>query len=224
VIDLWLYPLDVPPAPFAALLSPAERDQAARFRFARDRDRFIARRGQLRSLLAEYLDCPAAAIEWHHGPHGKPSVRGLHFSVSHSAGLGLCAISRAIEIGCDLEHHDPALADRAVAERLFSPAEWHSLQALPPEQWAEGFFQVWTRKEAFVKAIGLGLSYPLDAFDVSVAQDARLLRGGEDWSIKAITTIPGYHAALVAKGEAAQTAGPPKMFSAGSAPAAKAAA
>ena len=105
------------------------------------------------------------------GSFGKPCVAegDLRFSLSHSRGLALYAVARGLEVGCDLEFRDPRLACGRVAERFFSPPELHALRSLPAERWAEGFFNGWTRKEAYVKARGLGLSLPLDSFAVTLA-------------------------------------------------------
>lgn len=166
-------PGDIPAQ--AAMLDAGERARAASFRHARDRHRFIVRRAWVRRLLADALFCAPADIAFGHNTCGKPLVQAggdLRFSVSHSDGLGLCVIARGIEVGCDLERQNPALADPKIAKSLFAAGEWRELQSLPEEQWIEGFFNCWTRKEAFVKAIGQGLSYPLDTFEVSLSPGA----------------------------------------------------
>ncbi|MDB5738538.1 MAG: 4-phosphopantetheinyl transferase superfamily protein [Sphingomonas bacterium] len=216
-IDVWLIALDVAPTEIAALaplLDEEERTQAERFRHAQDRTRFIARRGRLRQLLATYLGRPPA---FDRNAYGKPSVRGggdLRFNVSHSDGLALCVVGE-VELGCDIERRNPALADPDVAERLFAPGEWRCFAALPEDQRIEGFFNCWTRKEAFIKAIGLGVSHPLDSFEVSLApgDTPALLGGGEGWSIASFEAAPGYQAALVTAGDAASSMTPPRRFS-----------
>jgi 4'-phosphopantetheinyl transferase len=198
-------PLDGPPGAIPSLvatLDAVERARAAAFRHPRDRHRFIARRAWLRGLLAEALACAPGEIEFGQNAFGKPIVQGggdLRFSVSHSDGLGLCAIAHGVEIGCDVERRNPALADPAVARSLFARAEVRALEALPPEDWVEGFFNCWTRKEAFVKAIGQGLSYPLSIFEVSVrpGEPPALLCGGAGWSVQSFQPAPGYQAAVV---------------------------
>ena len=200
MLDVWLFALDH--ADFGASLSPDERDRAARFRFARDRQRFVARRGQLRRLLGDYLARPAADIAFDHNAFGKPTVRGagdLSFSTSHSGTLGLCVVAHGTEVGCDLERRQPHLADRATAKHLFAPGEQRALATLPAEQWIEGFFNCWTRKEAYVKALGLGLSHPLDGFEVSLAPDApATLLSGADCAMHAFAPDADHHAAIVA--------------------------
>lgn len=183
------------------LLDRDERGRAESFRFERDRDRFVARRGALRRHLGTRLGNDPATLRFACNDHGKPFLVDhpeLHFSLSHSAGLAVCATSTAGSIGCDIEHCDPKLADSAVAERLFAPAEIATLSSLAGDQWVDGFFACWTRKEAFVKALGLGLSHPLDAFVVSLdpTEAPHLVSGGDGWALFAFVPKPGYQAAV----------------------------
>ncbi len=200
MLDVWLFPLDR--GDLDECLSRDERDRAARFRFARDRQRFVARRGQLRRLLGEYLACSPGEIAFDDNAFGKPMVRGagdLKFSASHSGDLGLCVIAQGTDVGCDLERRQPHLADPGAAERLFAPDEKRALAALPSAQWTEGFFNCWTRKEAYVKALGLGLSHPLDGFEVSLAPGARAaLLSGAQCAMHAFAPDADHHAAVVA--------------------------
>ncbi|MDB5677545.1 4'-phosphopantetheinyl transferase superfamily protein [Sphingomonas bacterium] len=208
-VALALSDLDVAPEALTAcytLLSPDERDRASRFRYARDRDRYIARRGQLRTLLAAEVDQAPFALRIVEDSYGRPFLADhpdVHFNLSHSNGRALFAVAHGIRVGCDLAWRDPDLACPRVAARLFAPAECVALDALPPEQWVAGFYNCWSRKEAFVKAIGLGLSYSLHAFTVSVApgEPARLIEGGAGWSVSSFEPAPGFQAALV-RGEA----------------------
>ena len=209
ILGVRLFALDLSDAAIDALgelLDPAEQAQAARFRFDRDRCRFIARRGQLRRLLAHYLDRPAPDLAFTTGAFGKPALRdggALAFNLSSSGGIGLCVVACGIEVGCDIERRDAALADRTIADRLFAPAERAALAALPAERWAEGFFDCWTRKEAFVKALGSGLAHPLHDFTVSVEPGAPavLRKPARGWSLHAFAPLPGYHAAVAVAGE-----------------------
>ncbi len=206
-VETRMFVLDRPSAEIAALhalLDDDERAQATRFRFARDRSRFIARRGWLRTVLGEHLSRAPAEIAFERNEFGKPFVRrggALRFNLSHSGGLALCVIGRGVEVGCDLERRDPALASLETAERLFAPGERHALRSLPPRDWARGFFNCWTRKEAYIKALGEGLSHPLDAFEVSLHPDlpARLLHGAPGWLLRAFAPVPGYHAAIAVR-------------------------
>jgi 4'-phosphopantetheinyl transferase len=206
-IEVVLFDLDLASPEIAALerfLDPAERARATAFRAERDRRRFIARRGQLRQLLGERTGVAPDALAFAANAWGKPTLAGaaeLAFSLSSSADLALVAFSREGEVGCDIEHRDPALAAPGIARRFFAAAEIAALEALPAEQWLDGFFNCWTRKEAYVKALGLGLSYPLDAFTVSVEPDAaaRLIEAAPGWSLSSFQPAPGYQAALVSR-------------------------
>ena len=226
-IEIRLFRLDLPTdriAGLTALLDDGERERARRFRHVRDRSRFIARRGLLRLLLAERGAGNAATLRYTRNAYGKPALADrpdLRFNLSHSAGLALCVVAEDIEMGCDIERRDPELADPAVARRLFAPAERRAFEALPSDQRTEGFFNGWTRKEAFIKAIGLGVSHPLDSFEVTLTpgDPARIVSGGDGWSIASFEPAPGYQAALVAAGDAAASMSAPRWFSADAAPA-----
>lgn len=204
-VDLALFDLDLAPKMLTehrAYLDAGERARAAAFKFDRDRDRFIARRGQLRVRLAQEVGESPFDLRIDTDPNRKPFLTDypdLHFNLSHSRGLALCAMGRGVTVGCDIEWRNHELACRQVADRLFAPGERADLAALPEDQWVEGFFHCWTRKEAYVKALGLGLSYPLDAFRVSVApgEPARLIEAQPGWSLSSFEPAPGYQAALV---------------------------
>lgn len=197
-----LFALDLSDSDLAGsfdLLDANERTCAARFRHARDRNRFVARRGQLRAHLAIELGIPAYALRIAEDTYGKPFLPDdpdLAFNLSHSNGLALCVTRRGGAIGCDIEWRNPELACPKVAERLFAPVEYAALRALPAEQWVAGFYNCWTRKEAYVKALGLGLSYPLDAFTVSVDEPVRFTSEEPGWSLIAFEPAPGFQAAL----------------------------
>lgn len=222
IVDIALFALDMPGETIAALhalLDLEEQAQAERFRFERDRIRFIARRGQLRLLIAERLDRAPASLAFEEGAYGKPALRGeeTRFNASHSGGIGLCVIADGSEVGCDIERRDPRLASPEIAERFFSASEIETLRALPETAWRDGFFNCWTRKEAYVKALGLGLSLALDGFDVTLAPDdaPALLRGEPDWSLHAFRPCSGYHAAVVCRGDAAAQAPAARWFGPG---------
>jgi len=209
-IHVWRAALDLDPAGVDGLektLASDERARAARFRFPKDRKRFVARRGILREILASYLGQEPRKLQFRCRPGGKPFLscrtHELHFNLAHSQGLALYAIACQREVGVDLERIEHHLADLEVAERFFSPRECWALRNLPASLRVEAFFNCWTRKEAYLKARGEGLLAPLDSFDVSVtpSQPAALLNGGDTtWSLCALTPAPGYAAALVWEG------------------------
>ena len=210
MIEVTVLGLDPAPGHLSALedlLSVDERRRAAAFHFARDRSRFVAARGQLRMLLAAHVGAPASTLEFRPGAHGKPALarpRGPFFNTSRSGEIGLCALSETGEVGCDIERLDPRLCDPDVARRFFAAAEVSVLERLPADQQLDGFFNCWTRKEAFVKALGLGLSHSLHAFCVSLAPggSARFLGGAEGWAVASLDPAPGYRAAIAARGNA----------------------
>jgi 4'-phosphopantetheinyl transferase len=196
-VHLWWAPLDASQwriAQLADVLSPDEVDRANRFYAERDRDRWIVGRGMLRERLADYLGCTPSEVQLIYGSYGKPALApgsgyaSLSFSVSHSDGLVVYAVSRSPMIGVDLEVVRPIADLEGIAEHFFSPRERESLRALAPDERTAGFFNCWTRKEAFIKAIGLGLSQPLDAFDVE-------LRPGKSAGLLAIDGDPHLAAA-----------------------------
>jgi 4'-phosphopantetheinyl transferase len=188
-----------------ALLDDNETTRAARFRFARDRDRSIACHGVLRALLARIIGRAPQALRFDIGGHGKPALsdRALHFNISHSHHLALFAISRDVTVGCDIELHDERFLAENIPAHFFSPTEIAALNAMPQADRCAAFFAGWTRKEAYIKARGLGLSLPLDSFDVSLAPSAQpaLHRGCAGWSARAFTPLPQCSAAVIAEGE-----------------------
>lgn len=172
----------------ASLLSPSERVRAAQFRLDRDRQWFIARRAFLREILGRSVGADPAGIEFVRNEFGKPRVKdsALYFSASHSSGLALIAVSPAREIGIDVERIDPAFDRAAVARHFFSSSEVRAASDS-----AEEFFRIWTRKEAYLKAIGAGFSLPPESFDVSIDPPG--------WLMESFSPAPGYAAALAAK-------------------------
>ena len=192
-----------------ATLSLEEKARADRFHFKNDRNRFVAARGLLRELLGRYLQRAPADLEFSYGQHGKPVLSGenppsgLCFNLSHSAGLAVYAFAYQRNLGIDVEHVRPETADEDIARRYFSAREVGDLRTLPPEERAAGFFHCWTRKEAYLKATGMGLQIPLDSFSVSVlpAKPARVLGGVEArWHMDAFHPAEGYVAAVVYDG------------------------
>jgi 4'-phosphopantetheinyl transferase len=214
-VHVWHATLEVDAATLAALhrlLAADERVRAGRFRFSRDRYHFVACRGLLRRLLGDYLGCDPGAVVLGEGPRGKPRLeppRGaLEFNASHSFGRALLAFARGRRLGVDLERIRADLATDGIAESSFSAGELAELRALPRAQQLDGFFNAWTRKEAFVKAVGEGVYYGLDCFDVSLApeREPRLLHTRRDpaeaarWSLRALDAPAGFAAAIVVEG------------------------
>jgi 4'-phosphopantetheinyl transferase len=202
---------------FALTLSDDERTRAQRFVLERDKNSFIAARGILRDLLAHYSGRTPGDIEFVYGPQGKPALshRGtanpIRFNLSHSHGLAVLAVTREREVGVDVEKIQPERAGEAIAKRYFSVEEVEELRALPTDQQAEGFFLCWTRKEAYVKALGEGLRFPLDRFRVSLSPGKpALLYAAADahWSMEAFdpsfNSEARYAAAVVAEGKDAR--------------------
>jgi 4'-phosphopantetheinyl transferase len=198
-----------------SLLSVDEQSRADRFHFKSDRCHFIVARGCLRIILGRYLEMAPAEIRFSYADHGKPQLansiaqsRELKFNLAHSGRLALYAFTRIGEIGVDLEHIRPEFTGDNIANRFFSPAEVDCLSRLPALARHEAFFNCWTRKEAFIKAKGMGLSLPLDQFDVTLepSEPATLLRTRWDeeeaarWSLEAIDAGEGYVAAVAVEG------------------------
>jgi 4'-phosphopantetheinyl transferase len=196
------------------ILSNDEKIRASRFRFHTDGDRFIAARSSLRTILARYLRTQPGELEFGLNPFGKPYLAGgqdqlgLRFNLSHSHDMALLAVARNRDVGVDIELCRADFATDEVAQRFFSRSELKQLASIAQEQKTEAFFNCWTRKEAYIKARGEGLSFPLDQFDVSFAPDARpaLLGNRRDateasrWSFEELSPADGYAAALTVEG------------------------
>lgn len=157
------------------IISKDELRKANRFHFKRDRERFIVRRGLLRTILGRYLDVEPNRLHFRYNSYGKPTLANMSvkdrvsFNLSHSHGLTLYAITRVGEIGVDLERIRPGLGDDSIAERFFSHPEIALLKTLSGNIRRQTFFNYWSRKEAYIKARGEGLAIPLACFDVSMA-------------------------------------------------------
>jgi len=197
-----------------ALLSPAECSSALRLRFKRDRERFVCRRGAVRLILSGYVGVAPDRLQFRTNVHGKPELKGLagrsgiRFNSSHSGDLALCAVTIGRRIGIDVEKVRTVADAEGIARLFFSRSEQDELSALPADDWQLSFLRCWTRKEAFVKARGNGLSYPLKCFDVSLRPEepAALLRIGRDtaagrhWSMMSFEPHGDYMAAIVVSG------------------------
>jgi 4'-phosphopantetheinyl transferase len=195
-------------------LAADEQARAERFYFERDRQHFIVARGVLRAILGGYLNRAPECLSFCYSSHGKPALAGesngdaIRFNVSHSHGVALYAVTRGREVGIDIERIRFDLAVAEIADRFFSPREVAMLRTLPREAQRQAFFRCWSRKEAYSKARGEGLSLSLDQFDVSLApgEPAAVLGTQRDpseasgWSLQELTPAPGYVAAFAVKG------------------------
>ncbi|MET0280930.1 MAG: 4'-phosphopantetheinyl transferase superfamily protein [Steroidobacteraceae bacterium] len=207
------FPLDVTDTEYpalVALLDASEQQRAARFRDPRHARHFIVAHARLRQLLAQELRQEAKALRFAGGTHGKPELAAggadaLQFNLSHSGGLGLVGWSRDRAIGVDIERWRDMHDELALVRRYFSPVEVAAYESLPTALRREGFFNAWTRKEAYVKAVGRGLTLPLASFDVSLESGpaARLLRAAvidgdsRSWCLAAPTGLPDASIAVV---------------------------
>ena len=196
------------------VLGPDELTRANRFHFEKDRRYFIAARAGLRKLLGNYLKVDAAEIRLTYNKYGKPSLAeslnksAISFNLAHSGGLGLYGFSLGRRIGVDLEYVRPEFTGHEIAQQYFSQREATELERVPLALRNQAFFNCWTRKEAFIKALGLGLSLPLKEFDVSLAPTApaALLetrwspQEASRWSLTALDVAAGYVAAVAVEG------------------------
>jgi len=204
-VHVWRIPLEVSVAVldrYRSYLSPDERERASRYRFERHARRFVVARGSLRALLASYLHERPADLAFAVSPYGKPRLwgrEGLQFNTTHSHELALCAVGRQ-ELGIDVEWVRPLPSMMHIASQSFHPREVVGLRQMGGDGVERAFFRCWSRKEAYIKAVGQGLSIPLDSFAVSIGDDACLLESGgesaDGWRIVNLDAGPDYAAAL----------------------------
>ena len=204
---VWLTASDAALADFRSTLSFEERRRAERFRFENLRRSYTLSRGGLRILLGLYLGCPPNEIELTCGPKGKPALRNssrIRFNASHSGEMALYAFTVGCELGVDVEQLRKLDDPESIAARFFSTAEAAELRSLKPDDRGSAFFRCWTRKEAYVKAIGDGLAIPLNRFQVTllpgiparVVQIASEMGIAADWTLDHLELAPGYLGAL----------------------------
>jgi 4'-phosphopantetheinyl transferase len=184
-VHLWRSPLTLTPTQrdrYWTLLAPDEQARVERLRFPQHRERAIAARGILRSLLGHYCACDPAQLQFAYGIHGKPSLAAsqsssrLEFNLSHAGDWLLCGMTSIHAIGVDLEPLRPVADLANLTQRFFAPSEYRTLQALPPDQQATAFFEHWTVKEAILKAIAQGLG-GLETVELAFSQgQPRLVR------------------------------------------------
>jgi len=215
-VHVWRISLDQPFESlqrFRRMLEPDELNRASRFHFEKHRQHFIVARGFLRSVVARYLKMQPESLRFSYGAYGKPALASEHvlrFNLSHSHEVGLLAITLDAELGVDVEHIRADFASEEIAQRFFSRAEVQVFNALPKEEQVAAFFRCWTRKEAYIKAIGKGLSQALDAFDVTLMPgvQAALLRAEDDnverWWMSDLNVGKGYAGALAVERPVAQ--------------------
>jgi len=177
-IHIWSVRLDPPPEVVERLgrvLAADEWERANRFRFDKHRRQYVVGRGVLRTLIAAYTGIRPERVRFRYGDRGKPYVAepagDLELNLSNSDEMALVGFVRGGEIGMDIEFLKPMPDCEQIAERFFSASERDVLRALPAERKEEAFFNCWTRKEAYLKAVGTGLAAPLDSFDVTLAPD-----------------------------------------------------
>ena len=217
-VHVWCASLDQPDQMFDGLLSFDEKARAKRFRFEKDRSRFIVGRGLLRNILGSYLDYPPEIIQFIYGPHGKPGLvneinpKKLCFNLAHSGEYILIAVTQDRLIGIDIERIQPIPNAEQLVGHYFSLIEIDEYTALSSDRKLDAFFSGWTRKEAYLKARGEGLSFPLDKFSVSMIPSKSETQMKfidqwkldiSDWSVLSFdpAPAPGYIGALVVNGD-----------------------
>jgi 4'-phosphopantetheinyl transferase len=214
-VHIWRLTLDPPGetlARFEPTLNDDELRRADRFRTETLRRRFVAGRGSLRVVLSAYLNCPAGEIRFAYGNHGKPRLMeedagSLRFNLAHTHELAVCAVTLGREIGVDVEQIRPLENAEKIIHRFFSAREQAEFLDFADSERLAAFYRGWSRKEAFLKATGTGLSTQLDSFDVTLGQVASLLRVGDDpteaprWILRDLDAGPGYASAVAARCE-----------------------
>jgi 4'-phosphopantetheinyl transferase len=228
-VHLWSFDLNLPAAEikkYKNTLSEDEVARADRFYFEKDQNQSIITRGCMRAILALYLKTKPAQIEFSYNTYGKPVLaadslhpglhaglrEGLSFNLSHSHEIGMLAVAQAYPVGIDIEFIREDLDYLEIARRFFSPHEVSDLEGLPKNAQKEAFFHCWARKEAYIKAVGGGLSVPLDSFDVSLkpGEPAALLatrpnpEGASEWKLYRLDIPANYAGALAIQGKADQ--------------------
>ena len=216
-VHLWYVRLDVGPRgidDYWRELSSDERQRGERFHFDRHRDRFVVCRAQLRRVLARYLMMAASEVRFEYEPLGKPKLCGerlacgLHFNLSRSAEIALIAITSERQVGVDVEQIRVVTDAERIAQRFFSPAEHDALSRLPKGERNRAFLKLWTCKEAYLKATGSGLTFPLDQVTISLAGDTQpRIESSADgahenpWQFASFTPADGFVGAVATPGK-----------------------
>jgi 4'-phosphopantetheinyl transferase len=213
-VHIWRASLTQDPATLSelsALLAPDERRRGERYYRPVDRDRFIVARGVLRKIISIYLPISPGALQFTYNEYGKPDIadhqndRNLNFNLSHSNNLVLYAFRLDGGLGIDIEYMREDFVTLEIAEHFFAKDEVDALRSLPVDQRVRAFFNCWSRKESYIKALGMGVSFPLDRFAVSLAPgDAPALLKVEDddrepdrWRMYELLPGDGYAAAVI---------------------------
>jgi 4'-phosphopantetheinyl transferase len=216
-IHVWRFSIEPPQQELESLfllLSPDEKTRAERFYFERDRNRFIAARGLLRTIIAGYVDMPPSQIEFVYGNFGKPALKSqpqgkaLEFNLSHSQDLALYIFNRNRQVGIDVEHVRSMPDMDNFAEQFFSSREIELINSLSGEQKNDAFFKLWTGKEALLKANGGGLTIPLSYMEISLDADGSVTLRSIDgdrkqaarWRLESFMPAAGYRASLAVEG------------------------
>jgi 4'-phosphopantetheinyl transferase len=215
-VHAWWTLLDQPTelcASHVQILSPDERARTARFRFPRDRARYGVGRAALRHILALYMRQPPQAIRFDYSPRGQPKLSDpaveIEFSLAHSHGLAIIAVTRGVRVGADVERVEPLSDMEQIAASAFSPVERLAWAALPPDDRVAGFYRGWTRKEAYLKAWGDGLAVSLDSFDVSITRGKPAALLGDrlhpdavdHWTLCDVFPVDGFVSAIAVEGQ-----------------------
>lgn len=213
-VHLWRAALDgdsLTRSYYRDILRDDERERAARFRFELHRHRYIVSRAVLRQILSQYVGLPASEIEFVTNAHGKPALleptSNLEFNVSHAGGVAVLAFAEGRRVGVDVEDTGRDAEFRRLADRFFSPRERDVFASLPDSQVREEFYACWTRKEAYIKALGLGVTHGLANFTVAFGHGTEPgivhseidPRAAERWGMRTFVPAEGFVGAIVAE-------------------------
>jgi 4'-phosphopantetheinyl transferase len=210
IVEVWVIRLDLRRIATDRLrewLSPDERTRAAGFHFDRDRSRYVVTHGAVRAILARRLGLLPQQVAFEVGPNGKPRLgagdAGIRFNLSHSGDIALCAVTTGAEVGVDIEALRAVPDAEAIARRHFAAREVEDWLRLSPSERPDGFLRLWSCKEAWIKACGMGLSMPLDASEICVSGDSARLHSvhgsqleASRWTLRTFDPVPGYVGAV----------------------------
>ena len=220
--NIQLWSIDITPArhrteELRSLLSDDELQRADNFRFDKDRDRWIAGRAMLRIILSSVIRCSPELVNFEYDEHAKPCLRhsddeaDVYFNLTHSSDLALLAVTSIGPVGIDVEQIKPLSDVDAVVERFFSTAERRTFSTLSAdEERLKAFYACWTRKEAYLKALGCGISKPTNTFDVTLLENSEPeivaidgdKKAADDWLLFDLQVMPGYVGALAIQSKA----------------------